>query len=648
METVNYLWSYTGLNAGKLADIAINKQKRKQFKQEDYTEILCCFSSLIDLISKYNSEYQNNLKEDDKLIIKQLNECRNRIPMVVVWGAQSSGKSSVLNKIFPELKLNLKSRQGLGTKCPIEIRAGPLYQKKIIIKNIATNTEDIMYTIEDAEKYIDEKFKSNITIDFKIKCEVNHPLNICIVDLPGCISKTDNICEERYNKLKKEYLMKPETIILHVVNGTIDPETDVSTPYLVDIQNKIIKVLTNTDFWLNDISKSNSLYEYDTDPRKYSIAIVNNKENEMEILDKLELKYLHKELIKGSSRLTEIISREHQQKVFDFMPDFLVNINKARDLIDSKLNLIGRQTPDMKLNAVEYRTFMSDKIKQEFCDGSDLAIDLNKIKDGINVEKMEEYISIIPKPQDLAKELKNGSRKQIEGSEGWNDLMQKYIAILIERIKKENITEHINKHCNIIENHIRNVFRTDYKPCTISASKKIIINLSQNFTLIRKNIINEINRMLDNIAIEPHNIDKQYIKQYQNDVHIEAVRKVLSFINKQNDPAQICKKYEHEPQKLLEMAMIDNMDDVYLSKAKQAYSQLIYFWKSKCTYIYSAIVDILNSHERLLLNEIINQIQMINQDDLKEPDDINSQRKSLLELYDISDKIIHIIRQYDN
>jgi predicted GTPase len=640
MNTVNYLLSF----AGKPEE----KSKKVQFKQEDYTNILSYFSSLLDLISKYNSIYQNNSREDDDQIIKQLNECRNKIPVIVVWGAQSSGKSSVLNKIFPELKLNLKSRQGLGTKCPVEIRAGPSYQRKIIIKNMITNTEDIMHTIDEAEKFIDEKFKSDITIDFKIKCEINHPMNICIVDLPGCVSKTDDLTKERYNKLRKEYLMKPETIILHVVNGTIDPDTDVSTPYLNNINNKIIKVLTNTDLWAIDISKSNSLYEYDNDPKKYTIAIVNNRENEIEIIDKLELNYLQKELIRGSVRLTEIISREHQQKVFDFMPEFLVCINKARDLIDTKLNLIGRQTPDMKSNAVEFRIFMTTKAKKEFDDGSELAIELNKIKDDIQMEKLQECISIIPKPQILAKELESGSRKQIEGSEGWNDLMQKYIVALVDKIKKETIIGHINKHCNILENYIRKTFRSEYKPCTISASKKIIIGVTQHFSLVRKNIISKITEMLDNIAIEPHNTDKQYIKQYQIDMHIEVVRKALMFINKQSDPLQSCKRFEQDPQKLLEFAMSDNLDDIYLSKAKQAHSQLINFWKSKCVYIYAAIVDILNNCERLFLEEIINQIQMINYDDLKEPDDINTQRTSLLDIYEISNKIVQIIKEYDN
>ena len=85
-------------------------------------------SNLANLTSKYSML----CKLDDPLS-PQINKINNSIPRVVVWGDQSCGKSSVLNKMF-NLKDNyeLKTGSNITTLCPLEIRCGPNYKESNI------------------------------------------------------------------------------------------------------------------------------------------------------------------------------------------------------------------------------------------------------------------------------------------------------------------------------------------------------------------------------------------------------------------------------------------------------------------------------------------------------------------------------------
>lgn len=646
-NSTNNIFSVTQSNLGKT-----------KFDQEDYTNILSHFSSLRDRISTYISKYQNKMNDDDRQIIDQLNECKKKIPMITVWGAQSSGKSAMLNKIFPELKLNLRSCNGLGTRCPIEIHAGPSYQSKIYVRCSRMNEPHYFENLRAAEEYIEKELSKgntdDICYDAKIILETKHAINICIVDLPGVTNDKNSKSKEFFETHKKEYLMKSDTIILHVVNGTIDPKTDVSASYLENINNEIIKVLTHTDLWAIDNTRSEYLYKcYDPDPKKYSIAIVNNRENETEILNSITLGNITKELIVGSNKLTEIISLKHQQKIFDFMQDFLCYIRQAQDLINAKLNVIGREKPDMQKYAIEFRTFMSNEIKKEFNNGSNLAIELSKIKSNITPEKFHECFKLVPDPTVISKNLEQGNLKQIEGTEGWNDEVQKYIAQLIDDIKKNIIIEHINKFCEILKRNADNVLLKEFNPFTTSASKRIILNMADYYNERKKKLEESIIEMLNNIAIQAYNnCDKNYVKQYLVSLHEDPVRLCFAQISNcsDSDIVRIVKSVKNndgnEIRRLLETVLKNDLDNIYLAKGKQARPQLKYLWESKSIQINSDIMDILNSYRRTFEEKIIEEIQKINDSDLKEPEDIYTQRNSLLGIYKISDEIVLIIKKY--
>ena len=93
------------------------------------------------------------------------------------------------------------------------------------------------------------------TRSYFIVWNIQHPTPVFIVDLPGC---SDRIEVEYSNQLVRAYLNPPESTIVHVVRGDIDPDTDPGAKYLtpfLNIPNKMLMVLTHTDLWLGDHDK---------------------------------------------------------------------------------------------------------------------------------------------------------------------------------------------------------------------------------------------------------------------------------------------------------------------------------------------------------------------------------------------------------
>ena len=616
---------------------ADKRQKRNDnLSNEQYSKILIMISVLIDLITIFTI---NNENTKDREIINYLNYLRNKIPMIVTFGAQSSGKSALLNKIFTGLKL--KSCNGIGTKCPIEIQAAPTNENKIIVKQMATNTETIVNSLAEAQLYIDSIGGESIQYNYKIIIRANYPSTITIVDLPGCVNDPNS--EAYFMYLKNEYLIKPETVILHVVNSAQDPETDISKYYL-PIDNKIIKVLTHTDYWKADKTKMEYLYKLDK-IMKCTFAIVNNLANETEIINSFEIQKMENELIKGSSKLLEIITREHQEKISAFIPEFKECIKQTKILFDNKFEILGRQKPDMRQIIGEFRIYMSEIIKKEFKKGSILAFKLNGLKTNFTVEKLQSFKSIIPKASNLAEELSGGSLNQIAGTEGWNNIVQNWISKLIEKIKQELVIQYAQYYCNIVLEQSIEVLSKEYKPCTNNAVKKIIKSLRKHNNKMVQDTIDEIIKNLDNIAMQPCNSDTNYVRDYLIDLHVEPVQKVLEYIKEQHNRIEAIDNALANTKKVLETVITENeFNNFYLAKAKNAHIQLLNFWKSKSVYIHDLIIEQLNRYRINFKNLIEKKIQCVTKDQLIEPPDINDQRQLLLNIYDKCDEILELCK----
>jgi septin family protein len=134
---------------------------------------------------------------------------KHSIPQIVVFGSQSSGKSSVLNKMF---QTNLKTGVGMCTKCPIEIRYDPSYKKEeFFVINEHNQLINTFHTFEEAQQCIDENSQGQLLPVFIIYQKPSND-SFIITDLPGFHI---NYNKTYFDYLKHKYYMLLVAIVIH-------------------------------------------------------------------------------------------------------------------------------------------------------------------------------------------------------------------------------------------------------------------------------------------------------------------------------------------------------------------------------------------------------------------------------------------------
>ena len=174
---------------------------------------------------------------------------------------------------------------------PYCLQLGAKHTDKIYIRDYHNKITKHVDSIGDAEKYTDElaKVYNHPIVHAEIIYEKENQTNFCVIDLPGSID--DPKYQQYFEQLKKTYIDKKETVILHVAKADDDRETDISTKFLGNCQNTIITVLTHADYWKDDKEKMNCAIKHINDPRVKSLAIVSNKTNEIELLNSMEIQF---------------------------------------------------------------------------------------------------------------------------------------------------------------------------------------------------------------------------------------------------------------------------------------------------------------------------------------------------------------------
>ncbi|CAF1001533.1 unnamed protein product, partial [Didymodactylos carnosus] len=162
------------------------------------------------------------------------------LPSIVVLGEQSSGKSSVLEALSG---INLpRGGQHMTTKCPLEIRMrkaddwhASLESKNRIIQDNIQNHHDVGHYIQCEQDRVthgrDQVSKQVLSLN------VQAPWlpNLTLIDLPGIIqiasTNQDKSSVQIIEELIAEYLNKPSTIILAIIQSNNDIETSAAIKF---------------------------------------------------------------------------------------------------------------------------------------------------------------------------------------------------------------------------------------------------------------------------------------------------------------------------------------------------------------------------------------------------------------------------------
>jgi len=204
------------------------EKNRSQYKRDDIlTEIESDIETETkdsnDLFTTMNSSDFGKIKEiiQQSLTDAEIDECE--LPKILVVGATSSGKSSLLENIT---KCHLFPRnKNLCTKCPVRIILNESKEETCIIEYTGKNKLDkksITITLDEVERYITTYFDSLPDIieeELIVKIYGKDYPNIEIYDLPGLVGYPE---EQRIKteQLTAKYLAEHNSIVLCTVPAT--------------------------------------------------------------------------------------------------------------------------------------------------------------------------------------------------------------------------------------------------------------------------------------------------------------------------------------------------------------------------------------------------------------------------------------------
>ena len=457
-------------------------RKMSNFTQEKLVkinEMASNYSTILELFGELFNKIEacKSIAGADE-ILKKLVLVQNCIPTIVVWGAQSSGKSSLLKKLYGLESLSLQIKEGLGTLCPIEFRFKKNLEKQTCVfqpytgESVSFNT--INEVMEHSNIYRDDPRIFECTIIITAK----HLFDFRIIDLPGCV-----VGKERYfDTLKEKYLTKHQTVIVHVRKAIDDTKVDISSKYLNNINTTKITVLTHADMLLADFRKIQYIKDYITDENIYRLAICSDKENELEIIDAIKnhVSMVNTKIIVGTSNLTKVLLSELQTRTGDMTKHIQKLTKESYEAINAELDNIGRNLPNFNDVCFNFKKTKDSDTQDVFhkC-GTEYARDFNIAKDKLNVNIIKNIIKeIVPDVSLLSSELSTGSRRKIKGTEESDAIVKKYLKIAKDKLFSNVVRQYINEYGKVIQKSTLKVFISNFKPCTENIELKIKKNIS--------------------------------------------------------------------------------------------------------------------------------------------------------------------------
>jgi len=615
----------------KNRDSDSESEKNKKPRMDiDYTSLQKQMNKLHEKIKSYSSII-NKGNTISSVILKEL---QNSMHRVVVCGNQSSGKSALIKNIT---KSDRCVSTGLGTRCPIEYSISPLHiEPKVYIgirgatkefANITAAEEYIKSHLHDKEYIIDGKFFNG-----RIVQEVydeNTALNF--IDLPGYNS--DPTLSSYYDDFSKHYFESPNTTIIHVMKGDTDPAIDMAINHIKNTKNDVITVLTHIDVWKYDKKKEENLPLVCNLPHVKIVFLTSAEKDDIATSIDLSNGHFTKPVKKGIEQLINHIMQLTDIKLKEFVPKAKYLCSEASKCLEDDLSNIGFSF-DIKDILIRFRLDMTKNINKEFAaSGTDFSTESNKIKSGMDSNIIKNFFKKITM-KDLVNELKNGSRRQVKGSEGWNDVVVKYIKNMIENVKKDIIPQFFKEYIHALEKVTESLLSKNYRPCTLEREKEILGEAKKYLYELRGEFIKKLEHDLDMTSTDPYVHWEQYATQYMIDTYTPFAKNMMEV------------KYVYEGDiTTLVAAVVKNMGtDPYTFKATSAFNQIKNIWDVESNSINNQIITHASSMERKYEDHLVTLIQRTEDFQLKEDESVNVKRNALKELIDCCKNIIETVK----
>lgn len=290
---------------------------------------------------------------------QSFDEIFSNIPQFVVVGPQSSGKTSVLQRITG---IRLPTSSGVCTRVPvvIKLRKGVRTGRVDLVFPDGTKQcfeeskiENISQAIANAQQRFKDKgeFGKDFIID--VLCQDTEKPNITLVDLPGFTNSSDENTQI-VNQMVKKYLDMNGTLVLHIVKADQDFHTCLGNDFIRKRENDRILVLTHCDELEGQGQEryNNRLNETFENPIDNIFAVMSsrnleecNYENEVNELSKLNSVASRDKIKLGTKNLYEFIEKRLEQHLENQIPILRDYIEEMREGIIQRLADYDEEAP---------------------------------------------------------------------------------------------------------------------------------------------------------------------------------------------------------------------------------------------------------------------------------------------------------------
>ncbi|CAF2990854.1 unnamed protein product [Rotaria socialis] len=473
-------------------------------------------------------------------LLTTIDKIRNRVadidttidlPAIVVIGEQSSGKSSVLEALSG-IPLP-RGGQHMTTKCPLELRmrrastwhASLECSGRIIRDNIPTPHDIGLFINTEQNRLTNNRDQISKQV-LLVNVQASWLPNLTLIDLPGIIQVTsrqqDSGSVDIIEELIQEYLDRPSTIILAIIQACNDIETSAAIKYAKMFDpdgERTIGVLTKLD--LVDRGAEQKLlevFENKRIPLKHGYLLVKCRTQE-DINNNIELsEALHreKEFFSKSSKfhsvplerrgcpsLARFLTRELVRNIKQALPRLISDLRGKISNVEQQFRHLGIDDYAQLLLTNEARSrYLTDKL---FTAMQLFRTEIHGVEEGAQVNN-----PLYAKRNELNQEFYNEMhRSKFENSK------------LIQLIKSAMIATQGPEPSDYILFRVTKTVCLNYIKAIRLPMEQYLSNILERTNNVISNVINKVFHMRPNLLNQMHSMQETIEKQLKADCHRE-------------------------------------------------------------------------------------------------------------------------------
>lgn len=605
--------------------------------KRNYKEISCDNYTNSQEVCGKVSELLNRIKtifEDDMNVESFREELDRNIPSIIMFGPQTSGKTSLLIDLCNCEFLKSTISHKLGTKYPTVIHNRTSCENHVKIHNIETKKIYQCTEIKEAQNFIETKIEDythykNIYVEIFIKSKIN----LTLIDLPGCVTtdytNTENIIQFNdnyyYDLINRYVKNKKNAFIFHVHQCLVDTSTLISNKYLYGIEN-VYHIKTFCDKL--DKTKLDEILQVDKNKRVKTILTSTDKSSFNKFIK--EQKY-DNAVIKGVDELRDFLLQLTNYAMLTNKEIIIKNLKGLNEFFKKQIEYVGREPPNPNLMIGIARNFTKTNF-DKVIESSNIQL-MNAIS-SININTIKNVQNKILDIDKINEETLGLSRNCLKGSENIQNITHRHYSEMINDIENTIVHQYIQNYIVIFNEIIEKSFSTYYSPSCEQYSKKI-----------KKELISECNKekvkMEENIRTileqTKNNIINEDTSNFNNDIEFGIVQ-AFKFIN--NNP-----HYKDITEERFLTAVKNEIKSKKINNTQTAriVSSIKSYWDNISPNILKNIQLITKNIEPILKDKVFILVNALTINDFVEPVDIAEKRETYILLENDIDNIMKLI-----